>query len=134
MFKYKIFPDQTLVVVKVFGKTKVADVLSWINTVAKDQNYQKEYDGIVDYRDAEIEITPEEFLQIILMIKSQKVAEGKWVNLTERPIATALAAIYKEGVKDQHESPFVTFVSEASTLLNRNIEPLLQELENENAV
>ncbi len=68
------------------------------------------------------------------MIKSQKVAEGKWVNLTERPIATALAAIYKESVKDQHESPFATFVSEASTLLNRNIEPLLQELENENAV
>lgn len=129
MFKYKIFPEEKLIVVKVFGAFQLNDIIAWVEALSNDSNFSKGYDGFVDFREAKANLSLQEVKQVADYVVSHKTSTGKWVSLSDRPQAAAFSEIYKGEVDSTHDLLFCTFLSDASTFLNRDLEHFLQEME-----
>ncbi len=48
MFKYKIFPEEKLIVVKVFGTFQLNDIMAWVEALSNDSNFSN---GLINWKE-----------------------------------------------------------------------------------
>lgn len=90
--RYAIFPEKMLLVERMSGPVSYQDVVVLTKEVWGDGLYDKSYDGIIDIRQASIDMGHsglESFVQLLLA--SESASEGRVAVISSKPVETALS-------------------------------------------
>lgn len=113
---YKIYPEHGLIHTWTTG-SDFETLLKFYHEVATHPDFSKDYVGLADIRNAELNFSPEEAMQIGRFVVESDYTNARWVFLVSEPAATALSMVYQEMVKTQHELLVVSTLNAAAEYL-----------------
>ncbi|MDX2470419.1 MAG: hypothetical protein QNL04_07565 [SAR324 cluster bacterium] len=119
----KIYPQDCLVVITYQGKISIAEILQASDAMQNHRDYDKSYNGICDFRNSEVLLTPNEVHAFTSHVLDGDLAQGTWCMLVDAPYATALSYIFKNQIKKQHPVAIHSTLEAASSSLGLNLSP-----------
>jgi len=120
MSSYKIFKEKAFVFVEFRGEVMYQDLLQLNIEVSKDPDYEINFNGIIDFREANLRVSVKEVVKIAEHTIAADSAKGRWAFLVSEPFDTALAKLYKEKISSLHPQAVYSTVDRAVTFLNYN--------------
>lgn len=124
-FRYKIYPQEHLVVYRVDGLPELEDVKRMYLSFVNDPLYSQDFNGIADWRHVTSNLTREDVHEIAEFVLADKGIRKLWVALLAKPLSTALATVYSQKVSGLHPVEICSTLKRASEILGRDVEPFL---------
>ena len=95
---YKILSDLRLVVVYYHGSVSIDDMIEFALFISTQENYNKEYNQLIDFRESDVEINPKDIKKWIEFLKNNPrfIGYRKTAFLTAKPIDVVVATLYRE--------------------------------------
>lgn len=122
---FKIFPDKNLVVAQFTGQISDREILNWFDETLNHEAFCKEYDGIVDLREAVFkESRPEKARFLASYMIKKDFTKGKWAVLVSKPVATALLFVYRQDAAQKHPIEIFSTVEATADFLERDYEEI----------
>jgi hypothetical protein len=126
MYQYRIDSDQRLNLLSFRGTLGHQDLLDCIVECAADPRFKAEYDGVLDLRSAEVEITPQETAELGKALEAASHPSTKWVLLVDMPRGRVLSEIYQRSTAPDRKVAAFSTIEAASEFLGRNIKGSLE--------
>jgi hypothetical protein len=119
---FKIYPEKQLIVTRFTGLIVYDDMLHWIDEVLQHESFSREYDGIVDLREAAFKTIRADKAKLLGsdMIE-RNFTKGKWAILVSTPIETALSLLYNQVATQQHPIESFSTVEAAASFLGKDL-------------
>ncbi|PLW99557.1 MAG: hypothetical protein C0594_16875 [Marinilabiliales bacterium] len=93
---YEILKDKKLIIEKYLGSFSPGDLEDSIVVMLKDPDFDKSYDGIVDFTAAKLTLKSSDVDQLVQFMKGQdKVTNGRRAIIASDSAITAFSFIYK---------------------------------------
>ncbi|OGG96059.1 MAG: hypothetical protein A2508_03040 [Candidatus Lambdaproteobacteria bacterium RIFOXYD12_FULL_49_8] len=125
MIKVDIYPKERLIVAIYNGDIRMADAIEATGNMIVDPNFSPEFDGVIDYRQAELLFSVQEIIDFSDAAAKSKITGGRWCTIVSRPQETALLSIFKNHLKDQHPVELFCTINAASEYLGRDLSKYL---------
>lgn len=77
--RYRIDIDRRLRIEEYFGRVELADMKSIISAMASDPSWSPEYNGLVDFTGAQLELTSNEVLRLALTLRQEQNRSSGWL-------------------------------------------------------
>jgi hypothetical protein len=92
---FSFHPDQHLIVGRYIGRTTIQDMRDLAAEIWSHPNYNPTHCGIIDYRDAEMDISPAGIREICeFFAESSQASRGRFSILVNRPLETGLNTLF----------------------------------------
>ena len=128
---FKIYPEEKLIVTRFTGPVVYQDILNWIDELARNESFSKEYDGIVDLRKAIFtDPDPENARALSSYMIEHNFSRGKLAILVDKPRETALVMIHRWKTGPEHPIEAFSTVEAAAHFIAKDpdaIELLLKD-------
>ena len=126
MVTYKLFKEKEMVLLDISGETSYSEFVECFDAAVKDPDYSRTYSGITVFRDdTKLEMSRKETMELAEYVVSNKLSDGKWAVLANKPLETALTLIYQERVTSQHEASVFSSIEGASEYLDIDLKEIL---------
>lgn len=102
MIEYRVDKENKLVVSRLSGYVDFAELLNWHYVLFSLEDYHHSFSGVADMRNANMDVSHEEILELVAINKEKQIVSGKWVCLVDTPVETANAMIYRNEKSDTH--------------------------------
>jgi len=122
-----IYPEQRLIVLVYHGDVTINDVIQATKDMVALPNFSNEFDGIADYRDANVRFTVKELAGLTQKVKDDDMAHGTWCLLATTPLETAMMAFFQKQLHDLHPISIFSTVAAASSYLGCDLSLYLDE-------
>lgn len=118
--RFYIDVNQEALILKFSGKLTFDRWYRGASAVWDHKDYQKSFDGIVDFRSSELDMKTADVKKIveIMQTEEEKAPRGKAVILVSEPMAAALGSIFSDNVKDVQTANIVLSEDDALKILN----------------
>ncbi|MDH5191292.1 MAG: hypothetical protein OEW89_08575 [Gammaproteobacteria bacterium] len=126
MYKFDIFPEKELIIMIFSGSIDFQEIMEANAMLVNDPGFKQWFNGVVDHRKTEFQLSIEEIKEIAKGISDNNVAVGKWVMMVESPESTALSSVYVENVKQQHPQNICSTIKGASEYLGIDLSGYLE--------
>lgn len=126
MYKIEIFPEKALVIMEYSGSVDFQEIMKANTEMASDPRFKPSFNGVVDHRKANVELSYEEIQQIANSVSENNISVGRWVIMVESPKETAFSMLYKESIEDQHPEFICSTITGASAFLNVDLTNYLE--------
>lgn len=127
MVTYKIIKDKKIVLLDISGDISYSQFVECFDAAVKDPDYSSTYNGIAVFRDdTKIEMSRKETMELAEYVVSNKLSDGKWAILADKPLETALSLIYQERATSQHEVSIFSTIEGASEYLDIDLKEILE--------
>jgi hypothetical protein len=133
MFVYTIHADPPLVVARFAGNVSASDILAFFAQLDGDPAYERSMSGLVDLRDAQPALEPEELKGLADAAVERKLKRGRWGLLVEQPRATALSMLYTKAVASRYHLKVFSTLDGLSDYLGFDARPFLASRPADNA-
>ena len=125
--KVSIHPEEKLIIISYQGKVTIEDVIKVTEEMMAHPNFSNTFDGVADYRFAEVCFTPQELADLTQTVEEVDMARGSWCLLATAPMETAMMLIFQKKLKDVHPVAVFSTVAAASNHLHRDLLKYLEE-------
>lgn len=133
-FKFFIDVDQKVIIESFFGDISFSIMEKAIPYIFNHPNYDKQYDGIIDFRKANLRYSKEELRHFIQTISTnEKGMRGRAAVLVSEPMSAAMATLYGEEMKSIHAVGIFCSESEVLHYLHNKPE-IFKRIEQEDAI
>lgn len=86
-----------MIVARYTGRTTIQDMKDLALKIWADPDYSQNFDGIVDYRDSELNATPDAISEIAdFFLHASEASYGRAAIIVARPLETALNVLFAE--------------------------------------
>lgn len=126
MNTYEIFPEKKIVIMVYWGKVNFQEIIETNEKLANDPRFDKSFNGVVDHRKTESQLSSEEVEQIAKRASDNDISIGKWVILVKSPKETALSYRYKRKIQEQHPQNVCSTIKGASEFLGFDLRGYLE--------
>lgn len=93
--KYQIIPEKNLIIETFSGRVTLDDVVSFLKGILDDPDYSPELNGIVDFREADLDVSYDEIRGLVDWLASRETrARGYWAFVTDRPVTHGISRIF----------------------------------------
>jgi len=116
-FQYRIYPDERFIAFKCSGALSLDFTKESYLKISEDPDFDPTYNGIGDWRSITEVMLPEEARELAKFVRC--------AGLVDKPVLTALGAIYKAAVEPQHRLELFSTVEGASNFLGRDVSKYL---------
>ncbi|HRY99412.1 MAG TPA: hypothetical protein P5550_10195 [Bacteroidales bacterium] len=124
MYHYKIFPELRLIMVNLKEAT-FEEVMDFFHTASLDKEFSRDYQGVVDLRNANMNMRASEARRLARYIIDHQWSTARWALIASTPKDTALSSIYQQEVEAQHPLGYFSTVAAASAYLGLDLSALL---------
>lgn len=94
---FNIDPERELIVARYIGRTTVQDMKDLALIIWADPDYSQNFDGIIDYRDSELNASPDAISEIAdFFLHASEASYGRAAIVAARPLETALNFLFAE--------------------------------------
>lgn len=120
--RYRIDIDRRLRIEEYFGKVELADLKSIVSAMVSDPSWCPEYNGLVDFTGAELDLSANDVLRLALMLRQEQNRSHGWLVFVVGN-SVAYGVVRMLGYWSRNTDRFRIFQSreEADTWLNRRI-------------
>jgi len=116
-FQYRIYPDERFIAFKCLGALSLDFTKESYLKLSEDPDFDPTYNTEV--------MLPEEARELAKFVIENQLATGRCAGLVDKPVLTALGAIYKAAVEPQHRLELFSTVEGASNFLGRDVSKYL---------
>jgi len=113
---FKIYPEHKLIHTWTTG-TDFPTLLEFYKEVGSHEDFSKDFVGLADMREASLDMTSEQAIEIARFVVESDFSRARWVFLVSEPTETALSFVYKDIVLEKHELFVVSTLESASEYL-----------------
>lgn len=128
LLRYRIYPEQNLVVVKLMQTVTENDIARWEYVMINEPLFKPDMDGVIDQREFAAQLSFDDVKELDELNKTQHKVNGRWVHLVNEPISTAMSYRYKTVSSDQQIFEVFGTVEAASTFFGYDVAPYLASL------
>jgi hypothetical protein len=122
---FTIYPEMNLIVAQFTGLIDDQDILNWFDDTLAHEAFLKEYDGIVDLREAVFKQNrPEKARFLASYMIERDFTDGKWAVLVSKPMETALLFVYRQNAAQKHPIEIFSTVEATANFLGRDFEAI----------
>lgn len=101
--RFEIFPERRLIVLRYRGNFTLGELMETTRRLWDDGRYSESYDGMIDLSDGRLNVTMADFKAFLTFLLTQKqLSTGRWVAVTESPLATACGLLYQRAAGRRH--------------------------------
>lgn len=126
MYSYRIFTDYEVVVVRFKDHVSMAELLDYYAEIGTDSDFSPEMHGVVDLRDATLDITVADVKKLAEIGATN--SKARWVIIVDNPHDTAFSVLYSDIVCEHHPLVVVSHDVQASKYLDVEVGPLIEKL------
>lgn len=126
MYRYRIYLDLGVVVVRFRGRVSVSEIMDYFSEIATDSNYNPNIHGVVDLREATLDMSVEEVESLAKMGAAN--SKARWVIIVNNPHETAFSVLYSDVVCQSHPLVVVSHEDPASKYLDTDVAVLLEQM------
>lgn len=132
--RYYIDVAQETIILKFSGRLTYDRWYRGASAVWDNRDYQKHFDGIVDFRESELDMATPDIKKIVEVMKTEedKAPRGTAVILVSEPLAAAFGTIFSDNMKGTFPANVVVSEEDALSLLKVN-ESLFKKVKSEEA-
>lgn len=123
MYQYQLYPETSIAILR-FNNTSAEEILESLHTIQQDPLFSAMYIGIVDMRNANTNIDPEEISKVSDYVNGTSSFKNKWALLVASPKETANSFIYQNQVT-AHEIQVFSSIEGVSNYFRMDIQALL---------
>ncbi|MCW8825807.1 MAG: hypothetical protein OQK78_05210 [Gammaproteobacteria bacterium] len=116
------------------GNVNFTELLNWHYELRDLDDYEPPFSGIADMRKANMLVTPDNLHELVSLNKTEHFVSGRWVNLVDTPIETAMSTIYKEKKSVSHAMELLNTEEAASEYLEIDVASALETLNDSNGL
>ena len=127
MYSYKIFEEERFILVT-FTKCSINDIFNVFNEIRKDPAFSHGYNGMIDFRNAEISLEISDLQTIAFFIHDSPWVKGSWVILHNKNTSGDLSMIYKELTHAFHSIEVLYSIEEASRFFDFDLVQFYEQL------
>jgi hypothetical protein len=110
-FKFKIFPNDKLILQKWEGEFNLAKIVDCNKQCQLYNNYNRDYKLIADYRKAKINVSEDKVEVLVKQLESTKLLRNKIAVLIDDPQNTVVAMLYSFEVQKKEIKIFNTLTA-----------------------
>ena len=127
MYQLRIVPEKALILVTFTGPTNIDDMNALTLSMVEHPDFRKEFNGVCDYRSADVQVTAEEMEDFSKVAVEEDLARGAWYMMVSDPHDTALMTLFKRFLKSQHPVDLYSTVAAVSTKLGQDLSEYYKE-------
>ena len=131
MYEYEIYPSNKVIIATFTGDITADNIIECVTKFLSDKRYTSDITGVIDFRNAKLDMTDEDQKRIAGFVISTNTVKGKWASLTNKPHDTALSTLYESSISSMHEFKTFYTVRSASEYLGTD---LLLYMEDDNVL
>lgn len=127
---FHIAPERRLIVARYIGQTTVEDMKDLADKIWAHPDYNQNFNGILDYRKAEMNASPDAISAIAdYFLNASDASYGRAAVVTSRPLETALNILFADRM--QRRNVLQVFTTWEASCEFLGLERLPDPLENE---
>lgn len=117
-FDYKIYPDHSLIILRLTGAFTLEDLMTGARRLWADERYSRHYNGLIDLTDGTLTVGGGDFRALVEFVRGHKdTSTGRWAAVASTPFATAYGFLYQRALAGRHTfQVFSTFEAAGSFL------------------
>lgn len=121
--RFVIAKEEEFILQKFSGALTYEKWVKSTETIWQHPDYNKYYRGIVDFREADIQMGVTEIKSIVKLLSDNegKALRADTVMLVDKPMAAAFASIFADSIKQLIDTKIVTTEEGAAAKLNLNV-------------
>ncbi|MGJ8640195.1 MAG: hypothetical protein ACSHYA_12470 [Opitutaceae bacterium] len=102
-FEYQIIKEHQLIIEIVSGHVTLEGLADKTSALFQDPDFNAQYVGIADYRNASPQITRTELYGFASFLNENELfGEAKWAVIADNPMVVALTQIFQQRMVDQN--------------------------------
>ena len=125
MISQKIYKERNLISVLIVGEVSFTELMDWHIRLANNSDYLNTFDGLVDQREAIMNIAPSDLDSINQFNADNDLIKGRWSHIIHTPHETALTMVYEQKAKPKHGIQIFNTEQAASQYLGYDIREYL---------
>jgi hypothetical protein len=124
MNDFRIYPEYGFIHTWITG-SDFDTLMAFYKKVVAHKDYSKHYVGLVDMREADLELTPAQATMLAKFVVESDFSHSRRVILVSEPFETALSQVYQNVVIQQHELFGVSTLEAASEYLGLDLKKII---------
>jgi len=125
MITQKIFKEKNLISILIVGEVSFTELMEFHIKLANNPDYLNTFDGLVDQREAVMNITPSDLDTISQFNTDNNLIKGHWAHIIHTPNETALTMVYELKAQPKHGIQIFNTKQAASQYLGYDIREYL---------
>jgi len=122
---FKIYPEHMFIHTWTSG-SDFETLLKFYMDVASHEDFSKDFVGLADMREGELDISPEQVTEMAKFVVDSNYSRARWVFLVSEPTATAFSLVYQDIVAEQHAMFVASTIEAASEYLGLDLEKIIE--------
>jgi hypothetical protein len=117
---YNIFPEHRLHIEQIEGEFTLGGLATATDKMLADPSFDPSFDSVVDFRNAEAQMTRVEILAYSELMKTSDLFNGqsKWVIVASDPLILELSEIFRNQINQNDSIQVVTTIQAAAEFIN----------------
>ena len=117
---YNIFPEHRLHIEQMEGEFTLGGLATATDKMLADPSFDPSYDSVVDFRNAEAQMTRVEILAYSELMKTSDLFNGqsKWAIVASDPLILELSEIFRNQINQNDSIQVVTTIQAAAAFIN----------------
>ena len=125
MHQHQIYPELRLIVIELIGPVTFEQLLKGTEELLAHPDFDQSFNGVTDYRRAEIQFSPAELKRFTDLTQTKQVALGTWCMLVSGTQQTAMVTLFKHQVEAQHPIELFSTLKAASAFIGTDLSKFL---------